>query len=64
MRQVTWSDKALASTADMAMVRHQMRRMASGGEPRLSARPSRALVCDQMAQRRALRRYRSWLPTS
>jgi hypothetical protein len=64
MRPVTWSDKALASTADMAMVRHQMRRMAGGGEPRLSTRPSRALVCDQMAQRRALRRYRSWLPTS
>jgi 2,4-dienoyl-CoA reductase-like NADH-dependent reductase (Old Yellow Enzyme family) len=64
MRPVTWSDKALASAADMAMVRHQMRRMASGSEPRLRTRPSRALVCDQMTQRRALRRYRSWLPTS
>jgi 2,4-dienoyl-CoA reductase-like NADH-dependent reductase (Old Yellow Enzyme family) len=64
MRPVTWSDKALASAADMAMVRHQMRRMAGGSEPRLRTRPSRALVCDQMAQRRALRRYRSWLPTS
>jgi 2,4-dienoyl-CoA reductase-like NADH-dependent reductase (Old Yellow Enzyme family) len=64
LRPVTWSDKTLASAAGMALVRFQMRRMARGGNPRLRTRPVRALVCDQRTQRRALRRYRSWLETS
>jgi hypothetical protein len=63
LRPVTWSDKLLASAAGMAMVRHQMRRVSRGLEPRYRTRPARALVCDQRAQRRALRRYRDWLPT-
>jgi 2,4-dienoyl-CoA reductase-like NADH-dependent reductase (Old Yellow Enzyme family) len=61
LRQVTWSDKTLASAAGMALVRHQLRRLARGAEPALGTRPAFALVTDQLVQRRALRRYRSWL---
>jgi hypothetical protein len=61
LRPVTWSDKTLASAAGMALVRHQMRRIARGHEPALGTRPAFALLSDQLIRRRALRRYRSWL---
>jgi 2,4-dienoyl-CoA reductase-like NADH-dependent reductase (Old Yellow Enzyme family) len=61
LKPVTWSDKSLASAAGMALVRYQMRRMARGLNPRLGVGPAVALVSDQLVQRRALRRYRSWL---
>ncbi|MYR98255.1 MULTISPECIES: NADH:flavin oxidoreductase/NADH oxidase family protein [unclassified Streptomyces] len=61
MRPVKWSDKALASAASMAQVRHQMRRLARGGSPRPGTHPAVALVSEQRWQRAALRRYRAWL---
>lgn len=61
LRPVTWSDKALASAATMAQVRHQMRRIARGNAPRPGTHPARALLSEQLQQRRALRRYRTWL---
>jgi len=64
LRQVTWSDKTLASAASMALVRHQLRRIARGHDPSVGTHPIQALACDDIAARRALRRYRSWLPAS
>lgn len=64
LRPVTWSDKALASAAGMAQVRHQMRRIARGSKPTPDTHPAYALACEQRHQRRALRRYRAWLPTT
>jgi 2,4-dienoyl-CoA reductase-like NADH-dependent reductase (Old Yellow Enzyme family) len=61
LRPVTWSDKTLASAADMALVRYQLRRIARGKDPVLGRRPAYAFVCDNLQQNRALRRYRSWL---
>jgi hypothetical protein len=62
LRPVTWSDKTLASAASMALVRHQLRRVARGADPAVvGTRPARALLCDTVAQRRALHRYRSWV---
>src|SRR5246127_55380 len=61
LRPVTWSDKTLASAGSMALVRHQMRRITRGRTPALGTHPLYALACDQLAQRRALRGYRSWL---
>jgi hypothetical protein len=61
LRPVTWSDKALASAASMALVRHQLRRLAHGRTPAPSTRPVVALLSEQLQQRKALRRYRSWL---
>jgi len=61
LKPVTWSDKTIASAASMALVRYQLRRLARGADPVVHTHPARALVCDEMAARRALRRYRSWL---
>ncbi|MFF8884055.1 NADH:flavin oxidoreductase/NADH oxidase family protein [Streptomyces flaveolus] len=61
MRPVNWSDKALASAASMALVRHQMRRLARGSSPRPGTHPAIALVSEQRKQRKALRSYRAWL---
>ncbi|GAA4396579.1 NADH:flavin oxidoreductase/NADH oxidase family protein [Tsukamurella soli] len=60
---VTWQDKPLASLAGMGMVRYQMRRLARGRRPAVSVGPARALIADQLVQRRALRRYSKWLAT-
>ncbi|MFF8430389.1 NADH:flavin oxidoreductase/NADH oxidase family protein [Streptomyces sp. NPDC016566] len=64
LRPVTWSDKALASAAGMAQVRHQMRRIARGSHPTPNTHPALALISERRKQRRALRRYRTWLTAS
>ena len=61
LRPVTWSDKTLASAAGMAMVRHQLHRIARGKDPILRTRPWFAFIRDNIDQSRALRRYRIWL---
>ncbi|MEU0504746.1 NADH:flavin oxidoreductase/NADH oxidase family protein [Nocardia sp. NPDC005998] len=63
LKPVTWSDKAAAAMAGMAMVRYQMRRLARGRNPAPGVGPAFALVSDQIVQRRALRGYRVWLAT-
>ncbi|MFF2147144.1 hypothetical protein [Kitasatospora sp. NPDC058190] len=45
----------------MALVRHQLRRLAHGRTPAPRTRPVVALLSEQLQQRKALRRYRSWL---
>ncbi|MFI1659954.1 NADH:flavin oxidoreductase/NADH oxidase family protein [Streptomyces sp. NPDC020472] len=64
MRPVTWSDKALASAASMAQVRHQMRRLARGSSPKPGTHPAIALISERRKQRVALRNYRAWLAKS
>ncbi|MYR45905.1 NADH:flavin oxidoreductase/NADH oxidase family protein [Streptomyces sp. SID5910] len=61
MRPVNWADKALASAASMAQVRHQMRRLARGSSPRPGTHPAIALISERRRQRTALRGYRAWL---
>ncbi|MEU3605516.1 2,4-dienoyl-CoA reductase, partial [Streptomyces sp. NPDC035033] len=61
MRPVTWSDKALASAAGMAQVRHQMRRLARGRRTKPNTHPAIALISERRKQQRALRAYRTWL---
>lgn len=63
LKPVTWSDKTLASAASMALVRHQMRQITRGLEPTGRTHPLFALIVDQRAQRKALARYRHWLPS-
>ncbi|MFL1377815.1 MULTISPECIES: NADH:flavin oxidoreductase/NADH oxidase family protein [unclassified Nocardiopsis] len=61
MRPVTWSNKALASAAGMAQVRHQLRRIARGRSTRPGVLPTYALLAQRIGDRKALRRYRAWL---
>ncbi|MFC9473018.1 NADH:flavin oxidoreductase/NADH oxidase family protein [Nocardia sp. NPDC056952] len=63
LKRVTWSDKSMASAAEMAMVRYQMRRMAKRKNPALGVVPVWALITDQRVQKGALRRYEKWLST-
>ncbi|MFI9616859.1 hypothetical protein ACIHCM_35150 [Streptomyces sp. NPDC052023] len=46
MEPVTWSDKALASAAGMAKVRHQMRRLARGRKSKPGTHPAIALISE------------------
>jgi hypothetical protein len=55
------ADKAVASAASMARVRRQLRRLGAGRRTRPGVSPKLALVVETLHQRRALRRYRSWL---
>ncbi|MFF9853847.1 NADH:flavin oxidoreductase/NADH oxidase family protein [Streptomyces litmocidini] len=61
MEPLTWSDKALAATASMARVRHQMRRLARGRNTKPDTSPLLALISERRKQRSALRSYRAWL---
>ncbi|MER6022968.1 hypothetical protein [Streptomyces anulatus] len=53
---MTWSDKALASAAGMARVRHQLGRIARGSDARPPIHPAYNLLSEQCKQRGALRR--------
>jgi 2,4-dienoyl-CoA reductase-like NADH-dependent reductase (Old Yellow Enzyme family) len=64
MRPVTWSDKAMASSASMAQVRYQLRRIAAGNAPKPGTHPAYALISEQRRARKALRRYRTWLAST
>ncbi|WP_040776749.1 NADH:flavin oxidoreductase/NADH oxidase family protein [Nocardia pneumoniae] len=61
LKPIGWKDKALASSARLAQVRHQLRRLAADRDPRPDARPELAFVLDQLCRRRALARYSGWL---
>ncbi|WP_051021245.1 NADH:flavin oxidoreductase/NADH oxidase family protein [Nocardia araoensis] len=54
-------DKAVASAAGMARVRQQLRRLGAGRRTRPGINPKAALLKETLLQRRALRRYRTWL---
>ncbi|MGW4719048.1 oxidoreductase [Nocardia sp. NPDC004260] len=54
-------DKAVASAASMARVRQQLRRLGAGRRTRPGINPKVALLHETVLQRRALRRYRTWL---
>ncbi|WP_233608447.1 beta/alpha barrel domain-containing protein [Nocardia stercoris] len=58
---VRMKDKAVASAASMARVRRQLRRIGAGRRTRPGINPVIALVTELLLQRRALRRYRTWL---
>jgi 2,4-dienoyl-CoA reductase-like NADH-dependent reductase (Old Yellow Enzyme family) len=58
---VTWSDKALASLATMAIVRRQLRRLGKGQAPHPDSSALMSLLCDQLRARRLTSRYRRWL---
>lgn len=58
---VRMTDKAVASAATMARVRRQLRRLGAGRRTRPGISPTAALVAETLHQKRALRRYRSWL---
>lgn len=58
---ITWKHKPLASLANMARVKYQMRRMARGATPDPQVSPLRALLCEQWKTLRRTRQYKRWM---
>ncbi|WP_114240761.1 NADH:flavin oxidoreductase/NADH oxidase family protein [Dyella sp. C9] len=58
---ITWKNKPLASLANMAAVRHQMRKVSSGKAPNPRVSPLRALIEQQVSTSWRTRQYRKWI---
>ncbi|NMN99006.1 NADH:flavin oxidoreductase/NADH oxidase family protein [Antrihabitans stalactiti] len=61
LKPINIDDKAVASAASMARVRQQLRRLGRGRAPQPGIHPKIALAKETVLQRRALRRYTTWL---
>ena len=55
---VNWKDKTLSGLATMALVKQQLRRIAAGKSPKLSASPLWALITDQLRGAKLTKRYK------
>ncbi|MFJ3485730.1 NADH:flavin oxidoreductase/NADH oxidase family protein [Pseudomonas sp. NPDC090202] len=58
---ITWKNKALASVANMAVVKYQLRRLSKGRTSIPSVSPFKALLLQQLAMAVRTRRYRRWV---
>jgi 2,4-dienoyl-CoA reductase-like NADH-dependent reductase (Old Yellow Enzyme family) len=64
LRQVSWKNKTLRATANMAMVKHQLRRLSRGVTPQPEVCPRRAFVVQQVITEWQTRQYRRWTSTA
>jgi hypothetical protein len=55
---VNWKDKTLSGLATMALVKQQLRRIAQGKSPKLTASPLWALITDQVRGVKLTKRYK------
>ncbi|WP_426411113.1 NADH:flavin oxidoreductase/NADH oxidase family protein [Bradyrhizobium ganzhouense] len=58
---ITWKNKTLASLANMAVVKFQLRRLSRGRGPDPKVSPLRALILQQAATAFRTRQYRRWI---
>ena len=58
---ITWNNKVLASLANMAVVKYQLRRLSQGRQSTPEISPAWALLVQQLADQMSTRRYRSWM---
>ncbi len=61
LRPITWRNKVLASVAYMAMVKHQLRRVARGRRPNPQVAPAWAVLEQQLDTVVKNRCYRRWM---
>lgn len=59
--QVTWKNKAMASMAVMAVVKHQLQRLSRGRSPAPQVSPLLALLAAQARTWLRTRQYRKWI---
>jgi 2,4-dienoyl-CoA reductase-like NADH-dependent reductase (Old Yellow Enzyme family) len=57
---VNWKDKTLSGLATMALVKQQLRRVAVGKSPKLTASPLWALITDQVRGIKLTKRYKKY----
>lgn len=58
---ITWKNKPLASLANMAAVKFQLRKISMGKSPNPKVSPLRALVLQQVSMAFRTRQYRRWM---
>ncbi|HTO42366.1 MAG TPA: hypothetical protein VL026_15445, partial [Rhizomicrobium sp.] len=58
---IRWKNKAVASLAVMAVVKHQLRRLSQGRPPAPTVSPLMALLLGQLRTARLTRKYRRWM---
>lgn len=58
---VTWSDKAMAALATMAVIKRQLRRLGARRNSKPQASPLFSLILDRLRIKRLTRRYQHWL---
>ena len=58
---ITWKNKSAASMAQMAVVKHQLRRLSKARPTQARVSPVLALVCEQVRTLRRTRQYRGWM---
>lgn len=58
---ITWKNKVLASVANMALVKYQMRRLSHGRAPKLNVSPVWAFLVSQIMAARQTKQYRRWM---
>lgn len=61
LRPITWKNKPLASLANMAAVKFQLRRLSQGKTTRPQVSPLRALLEQQLSNACRVRQYRRWI---
>lgn len=61
LRPIRWKNKPLASLANMAMVKHQLRRLSRGQPTAPDVHPAWALVGDQARALLQAKKYRRWM---
>jgi 2,4-dienoyl-CoA reductase-like NADH-dependent reductase (Old Yellow Enzyme family) len=58
---ITWKNKPMASLANMAAVKFQLRRLSLGKRPDPAVSPLRALLLQQLGEALRTREYRRWI---
>ncbi|MFJ4542294.1 NADH:flavin oxidoreductase/NADH oxidase family protein [Pseudomonas sp. NPDC088885] len=58
---ITWKNKAMASLANMAVVKFQLRKLSQNRTPDPKVSPLRALIQQQIANALRTRQYRKWV---
>lgn len=58
---ITWKNKAIASLANMAVVKFQLRKLSRDKKPDPNVSPLRALILQQLAAACRTRQYRRWV---
>ena len=58
---ITWKNKAIASLANMAVVKFQLRKLSRAKKPNPNVSPLRALILQQLGMAFRTRQYRRWV---
>lgn len=58
---ITWKNKTIASLANMAVVKFQLRKLSQDKKPDPTVSPLRALILQQLANAWRTRQYRRWI---